>query len=258
MIKNGLLCLFVLFSLGLFAQELPLVPRDSLLRTKNNLIKTNFVPLAWGTGSLSYERKIVGRLVGGVTVNYRPTSGAPFKSTLQKVFESDEQDGDSTFDIDQLKYSNFSVAPEIKVYLGKKGAFHGFYVAFFGKTEITKVDYAYRFDELMWLGQDPDLPLKGNIKALSGGLYFGVQWHLGKRIYLDWQIIGANYGTADISITAHRNLTAEEQAELQGFAEDLKDSFDKLDYEINDNGIRLKGKMPWIGLRTGLSLGYRF
>jgi hypothetical protein len=231
---------------------------DSVLPVKKNLVKFNIVPLSWGTGSLTYERKVVGRLIAGATVNYRPQSGAPFKSTLQKMFESDESGDDASFEIDKLKYSNFSFAPEIKLYLGKKGAFNGFYIAAFAKIENTKINYDYQFDELILLGEDPNLPLTGNIKAFSGGIYFGAQWHLGKNIYLDWQIIGGNYGSANIDITASKNLSAEEQAELQDFAEDLKDSFDNIDYEISDKGIKLKGKMPWAGLRMGLSIAYRF
>lgn len=248
----------LLFSAVLFAQDFTPITGDSIVPVKKNLAKLNIVPLTWGTGSLTYERKVVGRLVVGATVNYRPQSGAPFKSTLQKIFENDDNEGEATFDIDKLKYSNFSFAPEIKLYLGKKGAFHGFYIAAFAKWENTKVDYVYRFDELMLLGEDPNLPLKGNIKAFSGGIYFGAQWHLGKNIYLDWQIIGGNYGSANISINANRDLSTEEQAELKDFAEDLKDSFDNIDYEVTSKGIKLKGKIPWAGLRTGLSVAYRF
>lgn len=254
--------LFALFCGGvLYAQDIPQtkIEADSMAPpVKGNLIKFNPVPLAWGTGSITYERKVKGRLVAGATVNYRPTSGAPFKSTLQKMFEADDSEGDATFEIDKLKYSNFSFAPEIKLYLGKKGAFHGFYIAAFAKIETTKIKYDYQFDELIAFEEDLNLPLTGKIKAFSGGIYFGVQWHLGKNIYLDWQIIGGNYGSATIDVYSNRNLSAEEQAELQDFAEDLKESFDKIDYEINDKGIQLKGKMPWVGLRTGLSVAYRF
>lgn len=255
--KKAIVLLVFLVCYTLQAQEEPRVWKDSIRETKKNMIKTNFVPLLWQTGSLSYERKVIGRLVVGVTANYRPESAVPFKKTLQKIVENDEDEG-TTFDVDQLKYSNFSLAPEIKIYLGKKGAFNGFYVAAFVKTENTKMNYSYQFDELLLVGEDPHLPIKGEVKAFSGGLYFGVQWSLGKNLYLDWQIIGGNYGSGNINLTASRNLTEEEQKELQEFAEDLKDSFNKLDYEINDKGIKLKGKIPWVGLRTGLSLAYRF
>lgn len=223
--------------------------------SKNNLIKFNIAPLFWGTGSLSYERKITKRITTGGTLNYRPNGHAPFKSSLEDIISDGD---DSSFDVNALKYSNFSFAPEVKIYLGKKGAFHGFYVAAFAKWENTKVDYLYRFDELTLLDKDPELPLNGTAKAFSGGVYFGAQWHLGKNIFLDWQIIGGNFGSAKIDITAAKDLTIEEQNELRDFAEDLKDSFDNIDYEINDKGAKLKGKMPWAGLRTGISVAYRF
>ncbi|MGG5577407.1 hypothetical protein ACPDHL_08705 [Myroides sp. C15-4] len=255
--KKGVVLLVFLFCFTLQGQEVPQITTDSLREAKKNMFKTNLVPLLWGTGSLSYERKAIGRLVVGATVNYRPESEVPFKKTLQKIVENEDKE-EATFNVDQLKYSNFSLAPEIKIYLGKKGAFNGFYVAAFVKTEKTKLDYSYQFDELLLVGEDPNFPIKGEVKALSGGLYFGVQWSLGKNLYLDWQIIGGNYGSGTINLTAHRHLTEDEQMELQEFAQDLKDSFKNLDYEINDNGIKVKGKIPWAGLRTGLSIGYRF
>ncbi|MGG5507459.1 MULTISPECIES: hypothetical protein [unclassified Myroides] len=244
----------------LYAQDSLPLSTDSVRLTKNNMIKANLVPLTWGMGSLSYERKVIGRLTIGVTANYRPENQAPFKNTLQKIIgnENGDQEDGGTFDINHLKYANLSLAPELKLYLGKKGVFHGFYIAAFAKTEKTTLNYEYQFPELLLLGEDPNLPLKGDIKALSAGLYFGIQWHLGSHIYLDWQIIGGNFGSATVDLAAQRNISKEEQAELLHFAEDLKESFDKIDYEISDNGIKLKGKMPWVGLRTGLSISYRF
>ena len=223
--------------------------------SKSNLIKFNIAPLIWGTGSLSYERKVTKRVTAGGTLNYRPNGHAPFKSNLEDIISDGD---DSSFDINALKYSNFSFAPEVKFYLGEKGAFHGFYVAAFAKWENTKVDYLYRFEELTLIDKDPELPLGGTAKAFSGGVYFGAQWHLGKNIFLDWQIIGGNFGSAKIDITATKDLTIEEQDQLRDFAEDLKDSFEDIDYEINGKGAKLKGKMPWAGLRTGISIAYRF
>lgn len=258
--KNYFIIAACCISSTLFAQETTSEPELLLQEnktevTKNNLVKFNVVPLGWGTGSLSYERKIAKRFSVGATVNYRPNSHAPFKNELEDLINDGD---DSSFDINKLKYSNFSIAPEVKFYLGKKGAFHGFYLAAFAKWENTKIDYTYRFEELSIINQDPELPLSGTIKGFTGGLYFGAEWHLGKNIYLDWQIIGGNFGSANIDVTAHKALTLEEQNELRDFAEDLKDSFSDIDYEINGQGVKLKGKMPWAGLRTGISIGYRF
>lgn len=222
---------------------------------KNNLVKVNLAPLIWSTGSLTYEHKISKRLTAGGTLNYRPSSKVPFKSSFEDIITDEDN---SSFDINALEYSNFSFAPEIKLYLGKKGAFHGFYVAAFAKWENTKVDYLYQFEELTLIQKDINLPLEGTAKAFTGGVYFGAQWHLGKNIYLDWQIIGGNFGSAKLDITAVKDLTQEEQDELRKFAEDLKDSFEDIDYEINGRGVKLKGKMSWAGLRTGISVAYRF
>lgn len=255
---------FILFALFysaiVYTQDFTSTQNDSHIINPSieNLVKFNPVPLVWGTGSLSYERKIANQWAIGATLNYRPKGKAPFKSTLQKIFENDTSNKNLTFDVDKLKYSNFSFAPEIKFYFGKKGAFSGFYIAAFAKIETTKVDYAYRFNELLLLNKDPDLPLKGNINAFSGGIYCGIQWNIGKNFYLDWQIIGGNYGFANINISSNRNLTPDEQIALNYFAKDLKDNFKNMEYEVNEDGIKIDGKMPWAGLRTGLSIAYSF
>lgn len=229
---------------------------DRVLET--NMVKWNPVSLAWGMGALSYDRVIAEHWTVGVTLNYRPKQKAAFKSGLQSVFERENKNTWATFDAEQLEYSNLSLVPEVRFYVGEQGVFKGFYIAAFAKIEKTKVEYTYRFDELFLLGRDPELPLKGDVNAFSGGVYVGVQWHLGHNVYLDWQIAGGNYGLAKLDLVAERDLSKEEQVQLEHFTKDIVSNFDTLEYKVDDDGARLNGRIPWMGLRMGVSLGYRF
>ncbi|WP_430612919.1 DUF3575 domain-containing protein [Flavobacterium sp. JP2137] len=228
-----------------------------------NTLKFHPTPLLWRTASVSYERHLWERMAVGATLNYRPQSKAPFQSLLKKFFENDEEDlydERNLFDIKDLKYKTWAFAPEVKVYLGEQGSFKGFYIAAFAKWETVKINYDYPLDfvELQQLGLDRILPITGDIKAFSGGIYVGVQWALSERFYLDWQIIGGNFGRANLKIHAEQNLSADEQKQLTDFAKDLKESIDDIDYDIQSSGLKIWGKLPWAGLRSGISVGYRF
>lgn len=226
----------------------------------NNQIKVNLATLFWGTGSLNYERKISYRWTVGLTANYRPKGTAPFKSTLQNIFgEKNKTYLDNVFDIDQLSYGNISLSPEVKVYLGKAGAFKGFYIAGFVKYEDIGIDYDYPFVyETQGHSFETILPLKGDLTAWTGGIYIGHQWQLGENWYIDWQIIGGNFGGGSLKISAFRTLSQYEQEKIKSFAEEIQDQFSDVNYEVNNQGARIWGNIPWAGLRTGLSIGYAF
>lgn len=226
----------------------------------NNQVKVNLATLIWGTGSLNYERRVSNRWTVGLTANYKPKGKAPFKSTLQGIFgEKNKTYIDNAFDIDLLEYGNISFSPEVKIYLGKSGAFKGFYIAGFVKYEDIDIDYEYPFIiESQGHSFESVLPLKGDLTTWTGGIYIGYQWQLGKNWYLDWQIIGGNFGGGSLEVSANQALSQYEQEQILSFAEDIQDQLSDVNYEVNSQGARIWGNIPWVGLRTGLSIGFVF
>lgn len=79
---------------------------------------------------------------------------------------------------------------------------------------------------------------------------------------LDFWIIGGHYGTSEGNFDgiSNRVLTPEEQVKLKEALEDIDLSVAKFETTIttNDRGAKMALTGPWAGLRTGLSLGYRF
>jgi hypothetical protein len=104
--------------------------------------------------------------------------------------------------------------------------------------------------------------LSGKINALSFGLGIGVQFKLAKNVSLDWRIIGPGYGSSRGTLTgkADRALTPDEQQELRDQLDDIGEiPFVKIkSSNVDAEGADVKIKGPWAGIRTGLSIGYRF
>lgn len=228
-----------------------------------NMVKVNLLPVLWQTASVSYERNLVGRLTVGATFNYRPENEVPFKNKIARVLGVEDRDYANEaylFTVDNLRYSGWGFAPEVKVYFGKRNAFKGFYIAGFAKWEQVNLTYLYPldFEKYGGINLNRTVHLEGTAKAFSVGFYTGVQWRLSKRFYLDWQIIGGNIGDANVDVQAVYPLSKEDQQKLIDFGQDIQDEFDKISYEVNDRGVKIFGKMPWAGFRTGLSVGYRF
>lgn len=233
---------------------------ENSIATARNQVKVNLATLFWKTGSLSYERQLSKRWTLGITANYRPKETASFKSQIQDIFGNKYKSyRDYAFDVDQLKYGNLSISPEVKIYLGKSGAFKGFYIAGFVKYENIDMDYDLPLSfDIHGHNIDTVLPLVGDLKPWTGGLYVGHQWKINKSWYIDWQIIGGNIGGGTLTISAHQPLTQDEQERILSFANQIQDELDDVNYEVNSQGAKIWGNIPWAGLRTGVSIGYTF
>ena len=157
-------------------------------------------------------------------------------SYLQDLFgDKNKNYLDNAFDIDKLSYGNWSLSPEFKFYPGKSGAFKGFYIASFFKYENVNIQYDYYLNwDYNGLNFNTDLPLDGNLNSFTGGIYIGIQWKLSTNWYLDWQIIGGNYGSGKLEISAKQNLTQEQQKEIREFAQDLQEEMNQIKYDVND------------------------
>jgi len=106
------------------------------------------------------------------------------------------------------------------------------------------------------------LTISGKATGNSVGLLLGVQFFLNKQgsFILDWWIVGAHYGKGkgDFEGKSSQTLNPEQQAQLKTELEDLGIPVIEYTVEANANGASVKMDGPWAGVRSGLSLGYRF
>lgn len=216
-----------------------------------NLIKLNLPALALKNISLQYERAIARKTTLAGTFRFMPTGSIPLKSTFIKLAD----DPDVERQINNLHVGNFAFMPEIRFYLGKKGAFRGFYLGPFASIARYNADLLFEYDDNT---VTKTIPLDGHVSTITGGLMIGSQFRLSNRVYLDWWILGPNYGSSNGKVAGQKSLSASEQQSLRDEFASLDIPLTEFTYEVNSNGATLNFNGPWAGLRSGLCLGIRF
>jgi len=243
------------------------------LNFKSNILKINVASLVFKNISFQYERKLTSRFSVAANVHFIPFGKLPFLTTIENI--SDESLVASNGDIPKL--GSFGITPEMRYYIGKKGTFQGFYLAPF----INYTNYKSEFPvDFKVSGVMLTSLFSGNISTLTGGLMLGAQWKLSKSFYLDWWIIGPNYGKAKGDVNAtYASLNTDGKAALVGQIENIKSgllgyygekSFSTIkpvplfskaidSYNVESTSAQIKTNAPWAGLRGfGLNLGFRF
>src|SRR5689334_20779552 len=106
----------------LFALVISLPAMSQDLEGKN-MAKVNLSAFALKGFNLQYERQLTDRITVAIGYANIPTSKLPYSSFIQK--QIDEPD----IVVSDFRLGTFIITPEVRFYVGSKGAFHGFYVA---------------------------------------------------------------------------------------------------------------------------------
>lgn len=221
-----------------------------------NLLKVNLTALPLNNYSVIYERAIGRKISLGLGFRYMPEDNLP----LLDQFESIIDDEDTFNDIKDIKTGNYAITPEVKFYFGK-GVFRGFYIAPFvryAKYTASLPSFEYEYDHPIDGPTTEKIPLDGEMTTLTGGLLFGAQWKLSKLIYLDWSILGPQYGTSDGFLQGKKSLSEEEQDALREELEDLELPLVDITTKVDSQGARAEFKGPWAGIRASIGIGFRF
>ncbi|MDG2432436.1 DUF3575 domain-containing protein [Flavobacterium sp.] len=235
-------------------QDSVVVIKENNLPKKNN-IKFSLTSLIFNNYQFQYERSLTKRI--GVVIGYSfiPKGAVLYKSQLSDL-TSGSSDTQGMFDNTELGYT--AITPEVRFYVGK-GYGKGFYIAPFYrnlKYDVTGVRFTYTNQ----IGGKDNIDMGGKLSANTFGLQFGAQFNLGKHLILDWWIAGAHYGTSQgnfVGVTS-RTLTAFEQNELQKELDKIELPLSDVNAKANANGATINISGPWAGVRSGISLGYRF
>ncbi len=235
-------------------------------KVKKNAVKMNLFPLAAKTYAFEYERVLIGKLTAVGMFSYRAESNLPFVSSWSSLID----DKDAKDILGNTTQGATSFAVEARFYTGKKGAMRGFYLAPYIKqaTYSLKVPLPVDVDP----GDPAFAPIKevmanGNLKTFTAGLGFGTQFSIGKSVTLDWKFFAPGYGSSNGTLTGKakgpngedRKLTPNEQAEIREQLDELGEiPLVKIESDVNADGVKAKIRGPWAGIRTGLSIGYKF
>ena len=216
---------------------------------KKNVVKINLPALAFNNFSLQYERAVGKKTSVAVNIHTIPFGKLPFQSTFKNITNN------SDVKYDQFKLGSFGVVPELRFYVGKKGALHGFYIGPFFSYNNYKMNLPISYNT------NKTGIFVGKLSTVSGGLQLGSQFSLGKNVVLDWWIFGPNYGSATGTLTFTGTLSQPEQDEIKSDLKKLQDDvpFNTIkSYTVSSTGASVIAKGPWGGLRgLGFNLGIR-
>jgi hypothetical protein len=228
-----------------------------------NIIKTNVAGLALRNYNLTYERMLSKKTSFNLGFRSMPSGPVLFKDM---IINSIEEQGTSTNldarkEVESIRMSNFAVTPEIRFYAGKRGYGHGFYFSLFyryARHELGNISVDYENNA----GSTSTATLTGSLTSNTGGFMLGSQWVIGKRVVLDWWILGPHFGVGKGTLTGTNStpISSADQSSLRTELEDVLDAvpFVKNVIDVNANGAKVSLSGPWAGVRGGLCLGIRF
>jgi hypothetical protein len=231
---------------------------DSLIldyQAKKNILKLSLTSLAFRNVHLQYERVLNKKISISLSFGTIFEGDIPFLSSV----ESTVDDAESFDKINEVSLSYYSITPEVRFYLGKKGYGKGFYLApFYRNSRLTLdgVSFEYPNDD----GGTSSISTSGSISGNTVGLLIGSQFNLGKSVVLDWWIVGPHYGSGSGTLTGVNSepFSALERSELDAELNELNLPFVDETTEVSAQDIKVLLSGPWGGVRAGLSLGFRF
>lgn len=222
-----------------------------------NIIKFNLTDVLFKNYSFEYERVINHNQSFGIGLGISPNVGLPFKQTLLNDFGGN---ADARTAIESTVFTKYTVTPEYRFYLGKKGAPTGFYIAPFGRYTHMNVDQDYAFTPSD--GKPHLAHVKGNFDGVGGGVMVGAQWAIGKNVTFDWFILGPFVGAMNASFHGTDDMSdmnAQDKANLKSDIESVSIPLWKVQATVGDNVVDTKLKGPFYGVRAfGFNIGFRF
>ena len=224
-------------------------------QAKKNIVKLSLTSLAFRNIHLQYERILNKRISVSLSFSTIFEGEIPLLGSVENTID----DAESFDKIKDLSLSYYSVTPEVRFYLGKKGFGKGFYLAPFyrnSKLTLDGVSFEYPTDE----GGTSSISTSGSISGNTVGLLIGSQFNLGKSVVLDWWIVGPHYGSGSGALNgvSSEPFSAIERSALQTELNELDLPFVDETTEVSAQDIKVLFSGPWGGVRAGLSLGFRF
>jgi hypothetical protein len=230
--------------------------KQEIKQQPKNLFKVNLTAIAFKNYSFQYERVINRKISFAIAYRTMPSSSLPFKNTILDASNNNQDTKDA---IDALRLSSTAITPEIRFYLSKKGYGRGFYIAPFYRHATFEANNM-KFTYTNSLNSESSISLAGKLTANTGGLLFGTQYALGKHVCIDLWFFGPHYGSGigNFSGTTSTPLTQAEQNDIKQQLEDFDIPLTTKTITVDANGAAIKLDGPWGGIRSGISLGFKF
>ena len=216
-----------------------------------NMGKINVSSFAFKGINLQYERQVASRVTVALGYSKIPTSKIPFKSYIERQIDNPD------VNVGDFRLGTSIFTPEVRYYFGKKGAFHGFYLAPYARFGTYNIDGPVSYTSSTNVRRSA--LFDGKLTSSTGGLMMGSSFTLSKNLYLDWWILGAGIGGANGNLSAVTALTNDEQASLRNALNDIELPFTELQSQVTEKGASVTTTGSMAGVRgLGINLGFRF
>ncbi len=230
----------------------------------NIVVKMNVSQLLLGT--LAFQREY------GFHKNMSFALGAHFllPKKAPKYFAEEDPTGEGLRD---TKLKGFAITPEFRFYPGAKEehqAPHGFYLApyfRYARFTFTSGYHDVYYDDVTKKNVEYGYDMKVTYKGNTIGLMIGSQWIIGDHFSIDWWIIGAGFGKADLEMRADGqgftlDQDAQDELKKQLEREFAAASFIGSKPVVETTATSAKVTIPNLPMRSirafGLCLGYAF
>jgi hypothetical protein len=236
-----------------------------------NSLKVNAAGAVTGIISVQYERMLTSNWSFNNTFFYRDKSQIPLGPQFDKLAKKHSLgltgvDFEYIFvDLAQIGVKGYS--PELRRYFGDKN--NRWFVGLFGQFEDFEATIPASL-EARYDGQVYTLdkvPINFDIRTISGGLLIGKQFKFGKRLFLDFVIIGPHFGKAQkvyaaVETSILSRLNEGDKLFLRDKIIDrfrLSDQYFEVTVGDEKAEINAFKKVPYLGIRgVGLNLGFSF
>lgn len=240
---------------------MPLLGKSQSLIGGKNIVKANLSSLAFGNYHATFERSILKKMSLSVSYRYGAKKALPIQDVVSKYID------DPNLNLGRFELGNSAITPELRMYLGL-GKMKGFYIAPYARFATFDFTIPVKYTTNTPLGaKQVDADFIGKVKSTSGGVMFGMQYQIFKKLVLDIWLVGGHYGTSSGDLLAtfptplKSDLTNNEQKSLQDAINSLDLSPFKVKGTVAADGksATLISDGPWAGVRgLGFSLGLRF
>jgi hypothetical protein len=229
---------------------------------QKNASKASFFPESkYNMFGFAQERALSKRISVQTTFKFMPETKIEEAKYAAGSFKTE---GSNPFS--DTKVNAFGNVTELRIYSKKRGAMRGVYWGpYFSATayNISTANYIARFKINYNYSYEAELQQSARVATAGGGLQFGLQGLIKKRIAIDWTILGI--GICSGSLNGRIQLVnAPEEVDLRNFPVDMGKSefaFEKyypLKKTVEAKSISVSGKGLLPMLRTSLSIGIAY
>lgn len=224
-----------------------------------NVLKMNLIPIAFKTYSFQYEHSFMRNLSLCLQVGYNSEMrlGTYINRILDTVSNDKLNAVRAKFSLTELSTTaNTYITPEIRIYLSRKGAPNGFYLAPYYRFTTSKVHATFNYKD----SNNVDIPIvfTGNLNSVRPGVMVGYQKSFLKRLVVDFWLGGVQFGSSKASFDATSDFT---KVDKEGVVQFVEDNFKYGNATVtidSDTHAKLEYTGKTNGFRVGLCLGFRF